>query len=371
MVTGPFSTYENTHFQRKGKEWYRQTPPFVAPLYYHNWFYTGLFTDESGATYGSVRDGSLCLQHATQISSDLIRNYGSMSYQRAHGSFSNKLDDELTASAGITIAETSASVSMIANRTEQLIEAGIALRRRDFGRVVEAFGLAKTDSRARRVFTKQAATPSQVSSNYLEWIFGWQPMISDMYSAAKVLSSTPRSRLVRSGGGERLDHSYRGFYYPGSYTYIEQSGATVVKRLVSGLVSVTNPNVDLLNRLGLINPAQIVYNVIPGSFLLDWFLPVNRYLGAYSTMWGRSLSGGFLSTKVTCSTTFKRQDTLWGGSDTWTERGSQFERLPIAVLPRPTNLPSLRLPIDGLLGRAVSLTALFAQQFTHNFSLKR
>lgn len=369
MTTGPHSVYENTHFQRKGKEWYRQAPPFSKPLYYHTWFYTGTHTDTAGATYGSVRDGSLCLIHATQITDDLIRNYGSMSYRRAHGSFSNKLDDELTASAGITIAETSASVSMIASRTEQLIEAGIALKRRDFGRIVEAFGLAKTDSRAKRVFTKQAATPANVSSNYLEWIFGWQPMISDIYSAAKVLSSTPRSRLVRSGGGESFDHTARILHPWG--TYVEQTGKTVVRRFISGRVDVVNPNVDLLNRLGLINPVQIVYNVIPGSFLLDWFLPVNRYLGAYSTMWGRSLNDGQLAVKITCNTTYRNTDTIWGDKWSWVERGEQFERLPIATLPRPTRLPDLRLPIDGLLGRAVSLTALFAQQFTQNFSLKK
>ncbi len=43
-------------------------------------------------------------------------------------------------------------------------------------------------------------------------------------------------------------------------------------------VTISNPNLYLANNLGLANPAIVVWELIPFSFVVDWFVTVGQFL---------------------------------------------------------------------------------------------
>lgn len=47
-------------------------------------------------------------------------------------------------------------------------------------------------------------------------------------------------------------------------------------------VRVTNPNLLLASRLGLTNPASIAWELVPFSFVVDWFGTVGEFLASWT-----------------------------------------------------------------------------------------
>lgn len=249
---------------------------------------------------------------------------------------------------------------MISKRTSQLIAVGVALRKKDFSLLADSFGFKKKSplrARARKVWNAQVHTPKQVASNYLEYIFGWKPMLQDIYSAAQVLSSTPQSVKLTGSGKERT--TYNSIYSDNGT--VRNDVLDYERRVkVGGTVIITNPNLDLANRMGVVNVPHVAYNVLPLSFLVDWFIPVGRMLERYTDFVGRSLSGAYVSTKVT-ATGGVHYSVQTVGNFGFDEEGRGFARFTPSSFPVPTHFPVARLPVSGLLGRAQSLVALFIQ----------
>jgi hypothetical protein len=75
---------------------------------------------------------------------------------------------------------------------------------------------------------------------------------------------------------------------------------------------------DLPARLGLLNPAEVIWELVPFSFVADWFLPIGDYLSALDAPMRFSHVGGTighrLQTKMTTLATRVNQTNLvWGG----------------------------------------------------------
>ena len=52
---------------------------------------------------------------------------------------------------------------------------------------------------------------------------------------------------------------------------------------------ISSPNSLKANQLGLVNPASVAWELIPFSFLVDWFLPVGKFLESYTDTVGMQL----------------------------------------------------------------------------------
>lgn len=175
------------------------------------------------------------------------------------------------AALGITAATANQSFAMIANRANQIRKAYAYARK---GNVV---GLARTlGVKKRKSYTKDAA------GLWLEYTFGWSPLVSDMYQAAGVL--TDPYELSRAYGTCSTELVAVNHYNTGS---IRQDDSVYRTRVVctAGL-RITNPNIALLTQLGLSNPAAVVWDVIPFSFVVDWFVKMNRFVNTWNDMAG-------------------------------------------------------------------------------------
>jgi hypothetical protein len=362
--TGPYYDYisvQNGRFIRKIR--YRSVGkgPFRDPLPYNAAWYRGDNRDNMAGTTSPVTNYGQ--QPYALAWNDNPIDIGSASYAKAFDRFASSAKAGGSASMGVTIAEARSSLDMISNRATQLVAAANAIRKGNFGSLMDSLNLSRSDSRGRRVWSRRNPTASS-SSQLLEYAFGWAPMVNDVRAACKVLSSDVEPLRVRASGSEKV-RSFLGSQGDFPESYIHYVTDYERKQVIGAVVIVTNPNLSLASDLGLTNPIQLAWQVIPYSFLVDNFFGVSQYLGRYSAMFGRALQGGYLSGKVVVSSTSERRvfvgSTLYESS-TLTESGNQFQRTPITELPIPSILPSFKLPVSNLLGRAVTTTALLLQR---------
>lgn len=191
----------------------------------------------------------------------------------------------------VFLAEASKTASMVYARATQMARIVIALRR---GRFKEAHSLLvsgsgslthKQERRLKRDFGKD---PTKTASNtWLEWAYGWTPFMSEVDSSFKLveeLAARDETKMCRVRATERFESetvsystpasplaSLNGKVFDGSiYTKVSQTERQ------RWLVKI-NP-LDVPAKLGLSNPLMVAWELVPFSFVADWFLPIGDYL---------------------------------------------------------------------------------------------
>ncbi len=262
-----------------------------------------------------------------------------------------KIRDDSTASAAVTLAEWHRSHDMIVTRGTQLLNVAKSIRALRRGDVRHLGGFSLNVPSGFRPKSKGAA------NLWLEYHFGWSPLVQDIYNAVKVLSAEPPSNRVRATGRwlEPIDQTQ------GSNPVYRRIGTYECKTLCGAEVYVSNPNMALANQLGFINPATVAWELVPFSFLVDWFLPVGRFLESFSDLLGYSVHYPFTSTKRTVLTNLRITGT---GADTG--RVTDYANSCCSVN-RSLSLPTYKLrtiPFKGFsAARGATAIALLVQQF--------
>lgn len=132
-----------------------------------------------------------------------------------------------------------------------------------------------------------------ISNQFLKYVFGVEPLISDLQGVYNALKNA--STLMIAGRFKvrsQVLHFYRGPINVGGII-VNVEGALTVRRVVS--YSVDNPLLYLFNRLGLVNPAEVAWEVTPWSFVLDWFLPIGKAISSLSSEVGLTVDSNFSS----------------------------------------------------------------------------
>lgn len=193
--------------------------------------------------------------------------------QRAWSRFRDRCYD--TASIGTALAEGRESANLIGSRAMQLGSAFLALKR---GRFRQFLKLLQVRALRRHEKTRWTR-PKDASSIWLEYWMGWAPLIGDIYDAVGVLSGEIPSIPVRASASVPFQHTIKTSGY-GIHHTANNAGKTGAK--YSGLVIVTNPNLATAEQLGLINPAAVAWELVPFSFIVNWFVPVQDYLTGFT-----------------------------------------------------------------------------------------
>lgn len=197
-----------------------------------------------------------------------------------------------------------------------------------------------------------------VGNLLLEIRYGWSPLMQDIKGAADTLSKpipdkpikavkTARYTNVAGGvGGDPVHYSER---------------VTIV-----GKIRISNPNLDLANRLGLLNPLGVLWEAIPFSFLFDWFLSVGNFLQGLTDFAGIEMIDSSVTGVVRGVAPKRRANVARksDGSDVYLDYnaysfvGVKRVRTVGSTLPRPPLMLG-----NGLSpGRAINAVALLLQQ---------
>lgn len=121
-----------------------------------------------------------------------------------------------------------------------------------------------------------------VASTWLAWQYAWKPLISDVFAGMQ--------DLERLRGEQKLEYRKKNAYnitLP-KRTYVNAWGAVnewpeIRKSIVVRRKWVLAEKPSKLWQTGILDPAVYAWELIPFSFVLDWFIPVQDSLEAWSS----------------------------------------------------------------------------------------
>jgi hypothetical protein len=198
-------------------------------------------------------------------------------YEKFRGAISD------SAGIGVDLAEYHQSVDMITSAATKVRNIAIDIRRRDFGKV-----LRELDPRG---VHKDISWSKSFANNFLQVHFGWEPLMADMHDATQVISNPLKNTHATAKAHNSWSHDSSFDMAPYGHWNEVTSGIVVVK--MGADVSVSNPNLHLADQLGLINPASLVWETIPFSFVVDWFANVGQFVGQMTDFAGLTLSRAY------------------------------------------------------------------------------
>lgn len=196
-----------------------------------------------------------------------------------------------------SLAELNQTANMVAKRALQVARLANNLRKGNWKAISQEFGRGVPNS------VKRLPASKRVANGWLEVQFGWMPAISDAYNAVdaynKGLASRGSSVTKRSGSSRSRAISAN----PNGQGLVYNPDAVVSNSTFTGVVD--NPTIQSLNEMGLLNPALLAWNLLPFSFVVDWFLPVSSVLAAMTVNAGFSHSYASTTTRSVSVTRLK------------------------------------------------------------------
>lgn len=196
----------------------------------------------------------------------------------AYSKFKEKVRGNTLSLGNYFSPEGKQAVEMISNRALQLVS---IIRRLKKGDVVGAFyasGLRPPPQVRRYKRSKKAA------DWFLEMHFGWSPLIQDIHDAVDFLQQSTTDKWQSVFGQASLSVVLE-WGTPG-YNTFKCYGDALCRVRQTAQYRISDPNRFRANQLGLINPAAIVWENVPFSFVVDWFLPVSDFLESWSDFVG-------------------------------------------------------------------------------------
>ncbi len=164
--------------------------------------------------------------------------------------------------------------------------------------------------RTGRSVRRNQGTLNNAASLYLEYTYGLKPLMDDVYTAYKLLQDEGVKALLLTGEGtgSRQQSGKPDVKLTTGYAHAIRKSATARTKVRCKLYARIDPNhqgLRALNQFGLLNPLGLAWDLVPFSFVLDWFIPVGPVLYALSAPAGLSFVGGTIAGRRTEVHTFQ------------------------------------------------------------------
>jgi len=188
-----------------------------------------------------------------------------------------------TATWANNLVEGRQSLDMMTGRLGQVGSFANALRKGQFSKATNILKLAKTP--------RGVSSSKSYANNFLEYHFGWEPLVQDIGAAMNTLQDTDfGGKKLFARVTERFSYYNRYVFDFGpekGYDIVNENGTISVK--MGAFATVSNPNAFLANQLGFVNPLAVAWEAVPYSFVVDWFANVGQCLSSFSDFVGVSI----------------------------------------------------------------------------------
>ncbi len=322
-ITGPYSVF---NYLRRGptaygaipirwcerRVWYKQTKPYSLPLNFEYYMKYVPFAREVSSHYGDL---DIYYIDADSSMAPSLEAYPGL-YNAVYAKFKEALGEHVE--SGVALAEGKQALDMIENRARQFFAFGNALRRGRFGEAANHLGFSLTKNQEKRMrrnprtfrFTRNPLTGKRLPKRpkpvtftdqdhvyanlYLEFHFGWSPLLSDIHDAAEVLSSPLASHVIKA----RQRKTYTSPTTVNTDNGVDKSSVSmniIVDQTITlrARAVVVNPNLGALQQAGLANPLSVAWELVPFSFVADWFVNFGDFLGSLTDFAGFSLENPY------------------------------------------------------------------------------
>lgn len=278
----------------------------------------------------------------------------------------------------VFLAEGRKTSTMVADRALHMARMVSALRR---GRV-DVFFASFHPTRQKTLSEREVKSfnrdfgrnPTGTAANWwLEHRYGWIPFMSDVRSAVNTLldvSDMPANReatvraSLRTKFSENLLNDLvfadttENFRLRGNFLREADERLRATWRLS------VNP-ADIPGRFGLTNPAEIIWELLPFSFVADWFLPIGDYLSALDTNLRFNHLGGTYGRRLetTMTTVPLRAESPSHSWHSFSGRGKLIRVTRTRMMSAPSvSASSLSFSANLSSVRVISAVALLRQQ---------
>lgn len=208
----------------------------------------------------------------------------------------------------VTAAEYKATARMFEDYGSRIVKAYRSIRKGSPSGVYKALSGSRSLPRDWKANFSRHAT-SVAAENWLAFNYGVKPLISDIKgSIAEYYKVRGVRPIIRSVSMGLPGKSYSDFSYGSAQSSQGTARTDWAQISQSGhLVCYAEFNDDAgrwdatAARLGLTNPAELLWELIPFSFVVDWFLQVGDFLHAAQTIKGLKRVGVHVSSRLITS----------------------------------------------------------------------
>lgn len=162
-----------------------------------------------------------------------------------------------------------------------------------------------------------------IAGKYLEYVYGWKPLVQDVYSLYELARHGFVKDLVLHSKGsshQQGRNAEKHYVNVSDQTETWQEFVEERTRVTCHLWARLDPNwqgARAFNQLGLLNPYSLVWELTPWSFVVDWVLPIGSVLSALSSIAGLIFIDGSIASRVSASGPYKSGTYYPNSNRTW------------------------------------------------------
>lgn len=219
---------------------------------------------------------------------------------------------EGNAQTGIFLAEAGKTAAHLAHSATRVFNALRALKKCRFGEFTSALGITATQKRTANYYTnlrvhhgeknkgfkydsKSRFSREQQESRFtdfaaktwLEYTYGWKPLLKDVHDHAVALEKTANEHglLMRTAVATAKTEREKSRVVFVDANRIKATCKTWSTRRLRVVVDYKLPTgvVSVANTFGLTDPLSVAWEVVPFSFIVDWFYPIGKFLEGISS----------------------------------------------------------------------------------------
>lgn len=275
----------------------------------------------------------------------------------------------------VSAAEMPKTLDLVAGTARNIGHAFRRLRKFDVVGAMKHLGINDTrkGNRMSKSMQNYHKANSRVSkkdvagSRWLELQYGWLPLLGEVESSVKVLNREIENKGMilsfKSNGGTKGTSVVNNYYGSGTRRWKRKIQYYVT-------VEVIDSKSRTVGSLGLTNPLSVVWELVPYSFVVDWFLPIGDFIAAQTALAGLQYRAGGYSeetiTRTKAHVTHVKYS-RWAtcpANLTLDEHEVWYRRTKMSDFPNATRMLSLSSVHEALgLRRATSALALLNNAF--------
>nr|APG77001.1 hypothetical protein [Beihai levi-like virus 23] len=173
------------------------------------------------------------------------------------------------------------SSKMMAETLSRLAKAYKAVKKGNLGHAAVLLGVAKLNGRRLKGHSAH--------DRWLAFQYGWKPLMSDLYNMHGAITnalSQPDLLRVKATVVETYDVSQK-------LSSWRRTGSVECGVEIGVCYKVADAKLHAFNQMGLVNPLALAWELMPLSFVVDWFVSVGSFLENLSGHIGLEFSHGY------------------------------------------------------------------------------
>jgi len=207
---------------------------------------------------------------------------------------------------GVALGEGKMTVRLVQSTLSRLGKAYIQVRKGNLSGAAFTLGIKNYSRKAVRGIKpprnrgnvpKLKPRSEQIAKKWLELQYGWVPLMNDVFEAAKAYEK-------HANGPRKTKFQARRTRLTKNSLIVSDQKHTGTARESRSVSYIMVESMSVPRELGLLDPVSVAWELMPLSFVVDWFIPIGSYLENLNQI--PRLSGNFISNMSREITTHKK-----------------------------------------------------------------